>query len=351
MGFLALRDIDDGEEMCYDYGLRTDEVWTRKGRLVDGKVTCGNDRVGVEATAEVKGSGDIEVGGAEASASNPGGAVATATISGVSEAASVVPKKVKHKSYWCPIVGYTSGPVQKITQHCKIVHHIPIGSKLSILLRKHNRLAPREAILKLIPNPYARYRLGSSHTLTEYMPKAGPSRSILRYAPVSAEVMVGSNGGEKGKGMEAGSGSGGFKCGSGKGKGKAAGSGGGKAKGFKSGGSSSTVKRVSETGGNKTEHRSTPTLDESESGGGEGGTFSEPELEGGWVDGEEFLKRCSDFLQSPLGGSKKEGAARQLVTNAVRMRINNCTRGCDNYFPINQPCMRQQLRLRLGFAL
>ena len=125
MGFLALRDIDDGEEMCYDYGLRTDEVWTRKGRLVDGKVTCGNDRVGVEATAEVKGSGDIEVGGAEASASNPGGAVATATISGVSEAASVVPKKVKHKSYWCPIVGYTSGPVQKITQHCKIVHHIP----------------------------------------------------------------------------------------------------------------------------------------------------------------------------------------------------------------------------------
>ena len=134
------------------------------------------------------------------------------------------------------------------------------------------------------------------------MPKAGPSRSTLRYAPVSAEVMVGSDGGEKGKGMEAGSGggrakgsgSGGFKCGSGKGKGKAAGSGGGKAKGsgsggfkcgagkgkrkaagrgggrakgFKSGGSSGTVKRVSETGGNKTEHRSTPTLDESESGG------------------------------------------------------------------------------------
>ena len=191
------------------------------------------------------------------------------------------------------------------------------------------------------------------------MPKAGPSRSTLRYAPVSAEVMVDSDGGEKGKGMEAGSGggrakgsgSGGFKCGSGKGKGKAAGSGGGKAKGFKSGGSSGTVKRVSETGGNKTEQRSTPTLDESESGGGEGGTFSEPELEGGWVDGEEFLKRCSDFLQSPLGGSKKEGAARQLVTNAVRMRINNYTRGYDNYCPINQPCMRQQLRLRRGFAL
>ena len=99
VGFLALRDIDDGEEMCYDYGLRTDEVWTRKGRLVDGKVTCGNDRVGVEATAEVKSSGDIEVGGAEASASTPGGAVATATTSGVSEAASVVPKKVKRKSY------------------------------------------------------------------------------------------------------------------------------------------------------------------------------------------------------------------------------------------------------------
>ena len=35
VGFLAIRDIPEGEELAFDYGLRTEESWTRKGRLVD----------------------------------------------------------------------------------------------------------------------------------------------------------------------------------------------------------------------------------------------------------------------------------------------------------------------------
>ena len=31
VGFLALRDIPEGEELAYDYGLHTEESWTRAG--------------------------------------------------------------------------------------------------------------------------------------------------------------------------------------------------------------------------------------------------------------------------------------------------------------------------------
>ena len=32
VGFISLRDIDEGEELCYDYGLRTDEEGEAGGR-------------------------------------------------------------------------------------------------------------------------------------------------------------------------------------------------------------------------------------------------------------------------------------------------------------------------------
>ena len=42
IGFVAVRDVEAGEELCFDYGLRS-EAWMRKGRLVDGRVTGGSD--------------------------------------------------------------------------------------------------------------------------------------------------------------------------------------------------------------------------------------------------------------------------------------------------------------------
>ena len=41
-GFLALRDIPEGEELCYDYGDRSGGDWMRQGRLVEGRVVAGD---------------------------------------------------------------------------------------------------------------------------------------------------------------------------------------------------------------------------------------------------------------------------------------------------------------------
>ena len=38
VGFLALRDIPEGEELCYNYGDRSGGDWMRQGRLVEGRV-------------------------------------------------------------------------------------------------------------------------------------------------------------------------------------------------------------------------------------------------------------------------------------------------------------------------
>ena len=51
IGFLALRDIPEGEEICYDYGDRSGGEWMRKGRLEEGRVVAG-ETVG-EAVAAV----------------------------------------------------------------------------------------------------------------------------------------------------------------------------------------------------------------------------------------------------------------------------------------------------------
>ena len=42
MGFLSLRDIEDGEELAWDYGVRDKEVpFLSKGRLEEGRVVGG----------------------------------------------------------------------------------------------------------------------------------------------------------------------------------------------------------------------------------------------------------------------------------------------------------------------
>ena len=53
IGFLALTDIPEGEELCYDYGDRSGGEWMRKGRLEEGRVVAG-DKVVEEAVAVIK---------------------------------------------------------------------------------------------------------------------------------------------------------------------------------------------------------------------------------------------------------------------------------------------------------
>ena len=267
VGFLAVRDILEGEELAYAYELLTEESSTRKGRLVDGKVTSG---VGEEAKAEVKGEGEIAVGGTEAKAK--GGST------------SKTKKKGGRRSWWCPIVGCTSGPVQKITQHFQNKHNLPLNSKESRILRKHKRAPPQEAIDNLTPNPYARHRQGSSRTLTEF-DTPGPSRELPKYVPL--ETLV-SRRSKKGKG------GGVYKKGGTKGKGRAAKRGGGRA----IRGSRARADKGDESGG----------------GSGEGGAEQGLEMEG-QVDGDTFLRNFGDYLESPVGGAKKGKAARQVVVN------------------------------------
>ena len=42
IGFLALRDIPEGEDLCYDYGDQSGGDWMRQGRLVEGRVVAGD---------------------------------------------------------------------------------------------------------------------------------------------------------------------------------------------------------------------------------------------------------------------------------------------------------------------
>ena len=52
IGFLALRDIPEGEELCYDYGDRSGGDWMRQGRLVDGMVVAGAGDTAVKEGAK-----------------------------------------------------------------------------------------------------------------------------------------------------------------------------------------------------------------------------------------------------------------------------------------------------------
>ena len=122
MGFIALRDIPRGEELCYDYGVR-EESWMRRSRLEKGKVA---------SCAEVEGKDDevMEVVGGNGKG-----------------------KKAKRRYIWCPMRGCPSGPVQKITQHLRKVHKVSSPGEIK-RLTKHKRYAPPEAIKFRIPNPH-----------------------------------------------------------------------------------------------------------------------------------------------------------------------------------------------------
>ena len=127
IGFVTVRDVKEGEELCYDYGMQT-EGWLRKGHVVEGRI-CPGVKEGEcsEETKEEPVEGDLS-------------------------AAKVKNRPGKCRYVWCPLAGCPSGPVQKITQHLSNVHKL---GKLQIRkLTMNKRYAPPEAIKNKLPNPH-----------------------------------------------------------------------------------------------------------------------------------------------------------------------------------------------------
>ena len=120
-------------------------------------------------------------------------------------------KKPKRKSWWCPIVGCTSGPVQKIGQHFDTVHHLSVRSRANRTLRKYKIAPTKEAIRLGTRNPYARHTLGSSRSLDQYS-APGPSRALPHHVTLDTLVSCFSSTGKSTKSV-GGSGKGGFKSG------------------------------------------------------------------------------------------------------------------------------------------
>ena len=126
MGFVALRDIPPGEEICYDYGVRG-QRWMGRSRLAGGKVFSPGE------VEEVKDDDVVEVVGGAGKVWGKKG-------------------KPKRRYVWCPVKGCQSGPVQKITQHLRKVHQV--SAQEMKRLTKNKRYAPPEAVKFRIPNPH-----------------------------------------------------------------------------------------------------------------------------------------------------------------------------------------------------
>ena len=126
MGFVALRSIPPGEELCYDYGVRG-ETWMARSKLVGSKVFSGEMEDEGQVAGKSKGR------------------------------AKKIKKRMssgKRRYVWCPMKNCPSGPVKKVTQHLASVHKL---DKLAI--SKHTRTkryATPEAVRFRIPNPHTR---------------------------------------------------------------------------------------------------------------------------------------------------------------------------------------------------
>ena len=81
------------------------------------------------------------------------------------EVKAKVKKGKGRRSWWCPLVGCQSGPTQKIEQHFLTVHGLPIKSTANYRLRKFKMAPTREAIQLRLPNPHARYSIGTGRTI------------------------------------------------------------------------------------------------------------------------------------------------------------------------------------------
>ena len=172
IGFLAIRGIKAGEELCYDYGDRTEE-WMRKARLVKGRVTADGKGIG-----ESKESGELEGDGEEEDAEEVGGEEKKQDE--MSKRKPKARKPAKRRYVYCPIQGCPSGPVQKVTQHLQNVHKLSRANIRRLTVTK--RYAPPEAVKNRTPNPHpSRKQLTLEQSIIS---KSRASREVVVVSPV-----------------------------------------------------------------------------------------------------------------------------------------------------------------------
>ena len=134
VGMVAVRGIAEGEELVYDYGVRSED-WMKarkKARSREQDVPDRDSGCVDGATGESReGSPDVSV-------------VEISRKSG---------KKVVYKRnfFWCP---EQSGPVQKVTQHLQKVHKMDPATAARVASKK--RQATPEAVRLKMPNPKTR---------------------------------------------------------------------------------------------------------------------------------------------------------------------------------------------------
>ena len=152
VALVAVRDIEAGKELTYDYGSR--EISWMRARMKRTETATSTDRGAnsEELPAEERGENSVEplaergeVSEEPITVSSLDGATSTPTL------VSKDKKPVHRNHYWCPIQDCASGPVQKIGQHLQKVHKLekPEIAKLSKLKRR----APVEAVKFKMPNP------------------------------------------------------------------------------------------------------------------------------------------------------------------------------------------------------
>ena len=202
VGMVAVRDIFVGQELTYDYGVRS-EVWMKSKRKQEVSTEAGESHSGgqqvMESTEESSSGGqgmrragesscaadcreegqgigesssagqgiretgksadgceDMRTEGVTDEIGEGSGSFAEHEDDGdvqILERAAARPT-YKRSYFWCPEVDCTSGPVQKMTQHLQKKHKMTPALASQRAMRK--RRAPLEAVRLKMPNPHTR---------------------------------------------------------------------------------------------------------------------------------------------------------------------------------------------------
>ena len=151
VGLLAIKDIKPGEEVSYDYNVRS-EKWMKKKTEENSGEVRQSEKIGQES--EKIGQESEKIGqeseniGQESEKIGPGEERSVARVKR---------PKYKRRLYWCPVTDCPAGPVQKMTQHLKKANKM--DSTTAFRMNKLKRRAPLEAARTKTPNPHTR----SSH--------------------------------------------------------------------------------------------------------------------------------------------------------------------------------------------
>ena len=112
VGMLAVRDIANGDELTYDYGVRS-EKWMKKKEL-----NKSNGRIaGEESTMRVmtsRGQGEVEsnTGVEDVGVGTEKNLCMKDEIQETKMKTGLVHLRSKRNYFWCPVIDCTSGPVQ-----------------------------------------------------------------------------------------------------------------------------------------------------------------------------------------------------------------------------------------------